>query len=94
MAETTIFMKSGHVHVGNIPIVMRKTFLLGSTPVSNETIAPRPGKGSKVTANICPLMLPALSHLFLCSVVGAFAIRRIVQLFRIIGYAFAFAGGG
>ena len=43
VAETAIFTKSGHVHVGNWPTVTRYAFLLQAMPVSNSTIALRPG---------------------------------------------------
>jgi len=84
-----MLVKSGHVHEGYISIVIRYTFWLLSRPISNDTIALSPGKGSKVTPSICPLILPTLFYLFRCFVVGAFAIWRTVRLFRIVGYTFA-----
>jgi len=87
-----MLVKSRHVHKRYMPIVIRYMFRLLSTLVSNNTIAPSPGKGNNVTPSICLLILPTLSHLFRYSVVGAFAIRRIVWLFRTIGYTLASFG--
>ena len=86
--------KSRHVHVGNWPIVTRYAFLLPTEPVSNSTMAPRPGRGSSVTPKICPLIFPALSHLFCYSAMGAFAILRMALLFLTIGCTFEFFGNG
>ena len=85
-------MKSGHVHVGNWPIVTRYAFLLQAEPVSNSTIAPRLGRGSSVTPRICPVILPAFSHLFRSLAVGAFAILRMTLLFLIVGCMSEFFG--
>jgi len=68
-------------------------FFLGSVLVSNTTIAPRLGKGSKVPPTICPITFFALFHLFHCFEGGTFAIRRMVQVFLIVGYASIFLGG-
>ena len=85
IAETAIFTKSGHVHMGNWPIVTLYAFLLQAGPVSNSTIAPRPGRRSSVTTRIFPVILPALSHLFQCLAVGAFASLQMALLFLSVG---------
>ena len=49
---------------------------------------------SRITPKICPLILAALSHLFCCSVVGAFAILRMPLLFLTVGCTSEFFGKG
>ena len=80
--------------MGNWPIVTLYAFLLQAEPISNSTIAPRPGRGSSVTPRIFPVILPVLSHLFRCLAVGAFAILQMALLFLSVGCTSKFFGKG
>jgi hypothetical protein len=52
------------------------------------------GLNSRLKRRTILLMLPALSHLFRCSAVGAFAFRQMDLLFRVVGYMSGFGGLG